>query len=84
MAYSMARDIIITSITAYFSTTAALSLVGTTVTLTAQLYQSTTPGNIFTPIAGAIVILAPPLTGVLSIGTISSGITTGLSIPMTA
>jgi len=62
----------------------ALSLVGSTVTITAQLYESATPDNTFTPIAGTLVTLAPPLTGVLAIGTISSGIVTGLSIPVTA
>ncbi|MGG0314178.1 exosporium glycoprotein BclB-related protein, partial [Bacillus mycoides] len=83
-AFSMPDDGIITSISAYFSTTIALSLVGTTLTITAQLYSSTTPDNTFTPIPGAVVTLAPPLTGVLAVGTISSGITTGLSIPVTA
>lgn len=83
-AFSAPRDGTITSISAYFSTTAALSLVGSTVTIQAQLYSSTTPNNIFSPIPGAIVTLAPALTGVVSIGDISNGITTGLSIPVTA
>ncbi len=83
-AFSMPRDGTITSISADFSTTVALSLVGTTVTITAQLYSSPTPNNTFAPVPGAVVTLAPPLTGVLAIGTISSGITTGLSIPVTA
>ncbi|PEF60391.1 bclB domain-containing protein [Bacillus cereus] len=83
-AFSMPGDGTITTISAYFSTTAALSLVGTTVTIVAQLYSSATPDNTFTPIPGASVTLAPSLTGVLALGTISSGITTGLSIPVTA
>lgn len=84
-AYSMPEAGVITSISAYFSTTAALSLEVTTVTITAQLYQSATPDNTFSPVAGAVVTLAPPLTGAaLPIGTISNGITTGLSIPVTA
>lgn len=83
-AYSVPRDGTITSMAGYFSTTAALSLVGTTVTLTAQLYISSTPDNVFTPVPGAIVTLAPALTGVASIGTVSSGLTTGLSIPVTS
>ena len=82
-AFSMPRDGTITSIAAYFSTTVALGLVGTTVTITAQLYESTTPDNTFTPIPGAIATLAPALTGVLAIGTTSNGVTTGLSIPVT-
>jgi BclB C-terminal domain-containing protein len=83
-AFSMPRDGTITSISAYFSTTVAQALVGTTVTLTGQLYESTTPNNTFTPIPGASVTLAPAMTGVLAIGAISNGITTGLSIPVTA
>ncbi len=83
-AFSMPEDGIITSISAYFSSTATLALVGSTVTITAQLYESTTPNNIFSAVPGAVVTLAPALTGVLAIGTISNGITTGLSIPVTS
>lgn len=83
-AFSMPRAGTITSISAYFSTTAALSLVGSTVTITATLYQSTAPNNSFTAVPGATVTLAPPLTGILSVGSISSGIVTGLNIAATA
>ncbi|WP_339209478.1 exosporium glycoprotein BclB-related protein [Paenibacillus sp. FSL K6-3182] len=83
-AFPVPRNGTITSLAAYFSTTVALSLVDSTVTITAQLYQSTTPNNSFTAVPGAVVTLAPPLTGVLALGTISSGITPGLSIPVTA
>ncbi len=83
-AFSMPRDGTITSISAYFSTTVSQALVGTTITLTGQLYESTTPSNTFTPIPGAMVTLAPAMTGVLAIGTVSNGIATGLSIPVTA
>lgn len=82
-AFSMPRAGTITSISAFFSTTAALSLVGTTVTLTAQLYESTTPNNIFTAVPGASVVL-PPITGVIAVGNIVNGITTGLSIAVPA
>lgn len=84
MAFSVPRAGTITSISGYFSTTAALSLIGSTLNVTAQLYQSSGSNNSFTAIPGAMVTLAPPLTGVLSTGTISNGITTGLSIPVTA
>lgn len=84
MAFSMPEDRTITAIAAYFSTTVALTLVDSTVTITAQLYSSTTPDNIFVPIPTAIVTLAPALTGVISIGDISNGLTTGLAIPVTA
>ena len=84
MSFSMPRDGTITSLAAYFSTTVALALVGSTITLSAQLYSSTTPDNIFAPIPGALVTLAPALTGAVGIGVISSGLMTGLSIPVTA
>jgi BclB C-terminal domain-containing protein len=77
------RDGTITSISARFSTTAALTLVGTTGTITAQLYTSGTGDNTLTPVAGAICTMAPDLTGVLAIGTLTSCTTTGLSIPVT-
>jgi len=83
-AFSMPRNGTITSISVYFSSTVAQALIGTTVTLTGQLYQSTTPDNTFTPIPGTMVALAPAMTGVLAPGTVSNGITTGLSIPVTA
>jgi BclB C-terminal domain-containing protein len=83
-AFSMPSNGTITGISAYFSTSAALSLVGTTVTVTAQIWESTTPDNTFTPISGASVTLAPAITGTEAIGTISNGLTTGLSISVTA
>ncbi|MCF7754684.1 collagen-like repeat preface domain-containing protein [Paenibacillus xylanexedens] len=83
-AFSVPRDGVITSIAAYFSTTAALALVGSTVTITAQLFSSPAPNNAFTAVPGAVVTLAPPLTGIIALGSISSGITTGLAIPVTA
>jgi BclB C-terminal domain-containing protein len=83
-AFSMPRDGVVTALSAYFSATVALALVGSTITITAQLFSSTTPDNTFTAIPGAVVTLAPPLTGTVALGTISSGILTGLSIPVTA
>ncbi|BCJ95569.1 hypothetical protein acsn021_31380 [Anaerocolumna cellulosilytica] len=83
-AFSVPRDGTITSLAGYFSTTAAVSLIGSTVAITAQLYRSTVPNNTFTAVPGASVTLTPPLTGLISIGEISSGITSGLSIPVTA
>ncbi len=84
MAFSAPRTGTITSLAAYFSTTEALTLVDSTVTVTAQLFESATPNNTFTAVPGALVTLSPALTGVLALGTISSGLTTGLSIPVTA
>ena len=83
-AFSMPRDGTITSLSAYFSSTTAVALIGSTLTLQGQLYASTAPNNTFTPIPGANVTLAPAMTGVLATGTISNGLTTGLSIPLPA
>lgn len=82
-AFSVPRAGTLTSITAFFSTTLALSLVGSTVTVTAQLYISTTPNNTFTAF-GPAVALTPALSGILAIGTISTGSATGLSLSIPA
>ena len=83
-AFQLPRAGIITSFSAFFSTTVALSLVGSTVTVRAQIYQSTTPNNVFSPIAGTLINMTPSLSGVLSIGTLLNGSLTGLNIPVTA
>ena len=77
------RDGTVTSISARFSTTQALTLVGSTGTIEAQLYTSAAGDNQLTPVAGASCTLAPQLTGVIAIGTLSSCSETGLSIPIT-
>lgn len=84
LAFFMPRAGIITSLAAYFSTTVSLSLGTTTVTLTAQMYQSTTPDNVFTPVAGALVQLSPTFSGSVGIGSISHGIISGLNISVSA
>ncbi|MFJ5713991.1 exosporium glycoprotein BclB-related protein [Neobacillus sp. NPDC093127] len=83
-AFSVPRDGTITSISAFFSNTTALTLVGSTITVTAQLYSAPATSNTFSPIPGASVTLTPSLTGVVSLGTISSGITSPVSIPVAA
>jgi BclB C-terminal domain-containing protein len=83
-AFSMPRAGVITSIAAYYSVGVGLAIVGTEITITAQLYSSTTPDNIFAPIVGTIVTLAPVLTGLVSAGDSLNGILTGLSIPVSA
>ena len=81
---SMPRDGTITSLSFYADLSSLVVLIGTTVTVQAQVYQSTTPDGTFIPIPGATVISAPPLTGILATGTGMNGITTGLSIPVSA
>lgn len=84
MAFSIPRDGVITSLSGSFSNTIALNLLASTVTITGQLYQASAGTNVFTVIPGATVTLSPSLTGILAIGSGTSGITTGLSIPVTA
>ncbi|MDF2871921.1 MAG: Collagen triple helix repeat protein [Anaerocolumna sp.] len=80
----MPRDGTISSLAAYFSVDAAISLIGTSVQITAQLYRTVAVNNAFTPVPGAVVQLTPTLTGIISIGDRVSGITSGLAIPVTA
>jgi BclB C-terminal domain-containing protein len=84
VAFSMPRDGTITSIAAFFSVAVAVGLIGSEVTIRAQLYSSTTPDNIFTPIPGTTVDLTPPLSGLVSIGDTASGVLSGLNINVTA
>ncbi len=81
-AFSMPRDGTITAISGFFSVTAALSLVGSTLTINMTLYESTTPDNIFTPIAATSLDL-PALTGLIAIGDTVNANLTGLSVPVT-
>lgn len=83
-AFQVPRAGIITSFSAFFSTTVGLSLPGSTVAVRAQIYQSATPNNVFSPIAGTLINLTPSLTGIVSIGTLLNGSLTGLNIPVTA
>ena len=84
MAFSVPRDGVITSLSAFFSTTVAQSLIGSTVSVTAQVYMADKNSNTFTPVPGAMATLAPTFTGILAIGSPASGTTTGLSIPVPA
>ena len=83
-AFSMPRDGVITSLSAFFSTSQQINLTGTNVTINARLYSSSTPSNVFTEIPGTLITLTPALTGIVNEGFISRGIITGLAIPVTA
>ena len=80
-AFPVPRSGTITAISGFFSNVASVAITGS-VSITAQLYQST--GNSFTPISGAIVTLAPALTGTAAVNATSSGLASGLAIPITA
>ncbi|WP_275662663.1 hypothetical protein [Delftia acidovorans] len=79
---SFPADGVITGLTAQIQNTSALSLVGTTISLQAQLYTSV--NNVFAAVPGAVCTMTPGYTGIITIGTISSCIVTGLSIPVAA
>ena len=74
----------ITAFAAYFSTSTPLDLTGTTATITARIYRSTTNDNVFNEIPGAVITLAPNLTGNVIEGTSVKGIIQNLNIPVTA
>jgi BclB C-terminal domain-containing protein len=83
-AQSMPQDGTITSVSFYADTATALSLIGTTITIQAQLYESTVPDGTFTPVPGTLVTAAPSMTGLVPAGSVTSGLITGLSIPVAA
>lgn len=84
MTFVVPRDGVITDISAFFSPVTALSLIGTDLIVTAQLYSNTSGSdNIFAAIPGAVASLSP-LGGLVSVGTVVSGQITGSSIPVTA
>ncbi len=83
MAFTVPRAGTISSISGTFSSTAAVVLIGSTVTIRGQLYQAAAGTNLFTAIPGATVDMSPSATGILAIGTASSG-TANLAVPVTA
>ena len=83
--FTVPRDGTIRSLTAFFSTSASITLTGTNLTVKAQLYKSNSiVSNLFTPVNGAEVVLSPDLTGVINIGSTCTGISSDLSIPVSA
>ncbi|MHA7136546.1 exosporium glycoprotein BclB-related protein [Rossellomorea arthrocnemi] len=81
-AFSVPRDGNITSMAAFFSATASVTLVGDT-TIRAQLYRSATPStNTFDPIPGTLVTLDPTITAPITLGDISRGALSNLAIPV--
>ena len=83
-AFIVPRDSTLEGVFAFFSVTAALALVGSEVTVSVRVFESTTPDNAFTEIAAAATPLTPTLTGLISVGDILTGSTTGIGYPLTA
>ena len=83
MAFSMPRAGMLTQLSAFFSSVAAVTIPGgSTAEVVVQIYRSTTPNNIFTAVPGASVTLPFPA-GLVSIGTFESGNAT-FSVPVLA
>ncbi|MEG0873183.1 MAG: exosporium glycoprotein BclB-related protein [Clostridia bacterium] len=82
-AFSMPRDGNISGLTAYFSLSSNLSLIDTNVTISARLYISNTPNNIFTEIKETLLILTPTFTGNVAENTVAKASISNLSIPVT-
>jgi len=81
-AFSVPRNSIIESLTAFFSTTIPTDLTNTFVTISARLYRSDTPNNIFEEVPGTLITLTPSMTGQVPINTIVRGTLNNLNIPV--
>lgn len=82
--FSLPRNGLIKSISALYSNTAALSLIGSHITVRAQLYKAVAPSNTFTPIPNAYIDLGPTLNGTVALGYTAYGINSSLAIPVDA
>lgn len=81
-AFSVPRAGTITSISASFSATVAVTLVGGTATIRAQIYRAPAGSNIFSP-TDAFVDLAPALS-TIAVGTIAFGTRNVTPVPVAA
>jgi len=78
------RATTLTRMAGWFVLRNAMTLIGTTVTVEAQLYLAPSASDTPTAVPGATCTAAPALTGILAVGTTMSCNVTGLSIPVTA
>jgi BclB C-terminal domain-containing protein len=82
MAFSMPRDGTLVSLAAFVSLAAGVVLFPTNAGIAVQVYRSTTPDNIFSPVPGALVTIPLPA-GPLLAGVFASG-TADFSVPVSA
>jgi BclB C-terminal domain-containing protein len=75
--YTMPREGILDHFCASFSTTATLNLVDSSATVFVDIFATPSGSNSFTSLIS--LALAPTITGIVNIGTVLSGNTTGLS-----
>ena len=71
----------ITAMSATFKNTVALTLIGSTITITAQVFRAPAGSNTFSPTT-AVLNLAPPLSGVIAIGSLSFASSSTISVPV--
>jgi len=83
LAFNVPRDGILDSLSATFNVTVGLSLIGSTVTVSATVYSAPAGSNSFTPVPGATVNLVPAYTGLISVGDIATGSISGINFPVT-
>jgi BclB C-terminal domain-containing protein len=77
-------DVTITGLSGYVQNTVAMSLVGTTISIQAQLYTSPQGSNVFAAVPGAVCTMAPFFTGIISLGASAECAIAGLNIPVAA
>ncbi len=77
------QDATIENLSVFFSSTAILSVLGSDVNISAQLYSANPAGNVLAPLAGTQVDLLPSFNGIISIGDTAS-VNQALNIPVTA
>jgi BclB C-terminal domain-containing protein len=83
LAQPITGDRTLTGIDGRFTNNAAMSLVGSTLSLEVEVWASAALDNVFTRVPGASCTLGPALTGIVPIGTVGACSTTGLTVPLT-
>jgi BclB C-terminal domain-containing protein len=83
MTFIVPRDGTITNLDVFFSVTAGITLVGSTVNVHATLYSADPASNTLAEVAGSTVTLAPGLTGIIPIGTAAYGTSGPIAIAVT-
>ncbi|MDP1848186.1 MAG: hypothetical protein Q8K79_10380 [Solirubrobacteraceae bacterium] len=78
------RAMTLTRLTGWFVLRNAMALIGTTISVDAQLYLAPSSSDTPTAVPGAVCTAAPALSGIIAAGTTMSCNVTGLSIPVTA
>ncbi|WP_274382323.1 exosporium glycoprotein BclB-related protein [Paenibacillus paridis] len=79
-AFSMPRSGTITSLNAFFSSSNAVVLLGTTLTVSAQLYEAS-GSNSFAPVGPEVSLT--PYTGVLAVGSTAEGENNSMNVTVT-